>query len=157
MSRDASASGLSLDERRALASVLDELIPPSEDGQLPGAGEIGLASHIERALRLRPELRAALVPGLAALDAIARGRGAPGFSDLSRRERLEVLRAAEVETPTFLPTLTFLTYVGYYENPRVLEALGLEARPPFPEGHEVEPTDFSILDPVRERAPMYRK
>jgi hypothetical protein len=157
MSKEAGTPGLSPDERRALASVLDELIPPSEDGALPGAGDIGLASHVEGTLRLRPELRPALAPGLAALDAIARGRGAASFSDLPRPERVEVLRAAEAEAPAFLPTLTFLTYVGYYENPRVLEALGLEPRPPFPKGHEVEPTDFSILDPVRERAAMYRK
>ena len=29
-------------EARTLASVLDQIIPPSEDGKLPGAGELGL-------------------------------------------------------------------------------------------------------------------
>ena len=32
------------DERRALSSVLDEIIPPSNDGRFPGAGELGLGN-----------------------------------------------------------------------------------------------------------------
>ena len=51
----------------------------------------------------------------------------------------------------------FQTYAGYYQNPAVLEALGLEGRPPHPKGYEIGPDDPQLLDPVRARAPFYRE
>ena len=42
---------------RNLSAVLDELIPPSADGRLPGAGALGLASAIEEKMREQPDLR----------------------------------------------------------------------------------------------------
>jgi hypothetical protein len=33
----------------------------------------------------------------------------------------------------------------------------MEARPPFPQGFSVEQGDWSLLDPVRARAPMWRR
>ena len=39
---------------------------------------------------------------------------------------------------------------------RVLESLGTPPRPPFPEGYEVDQGDWSLLDPVRNRGPIYR-
>ena len=44
MSQAESDSGFSRAQERALACVLDEIIPPSEDGRFPGAGELGLVS-----------------------------------------------------------------------------------------------------------------
>jgi len=38
----------------------------------------------------------------------------------------------------------------------VMLSLGQEPRPPFPKGHVVEQGDWSLLDPVRARPPMYR-
>jgi hypothetical protein len=57
----------------------------------------------------------------------------------------------------FVPAFLFLVYSTYYQHPRVLGALGLEARPPHPKGYPMEPTDLTILDPVRRRAGMFRK
>ena len=34
------------DQQRGLAAVLDEIIPPSGDGTLPGAGALGLAAWV---------------------------------------------------------------------------------------------------------------
>jgi hypothetical protein len=48
-------------------------------------------------------------------------------------------------------------YSGYYQHPRVVEALGLEARAPHPKGFSMEPDDWTILDPVRARGKMYRE
>ena len=38
----------------------------------------------------------------------------------------------------------------------VVEGLGLEDRPPYPKGYEVEAGDLSLLDPVRARPKLYR-
>ena len=45
---------------------------------------------------------------------------------------------------------------SYYRDPRVLESLGTPPRPPFPEGYEIQQGDWSLLDPVRARGPIYR-
>ena len=44
----------------------------------------------------------------------------------------------------------------YYRDDRVLTAIGVEPRPPFPKGYEVPQGDWSLLDPVRARGPIYR-
>jgi len=145
------------DERRTLACVLDELVPPAPERRLPGAGEIGLAAHMERLAAELPAFRAALLPGLAALREIAQRRGAAGFAALRGEERLSALNELAAAQPAFVPNLVFQTYVAYYREGRVLESLGLEPRPPHPKGHELAPLDPARLDAVRARPPLYRK
>ncbi len=139
------------DEQRTLASVLDEIIPPSVDGRLPGAGQIGVASYVEVALQKTPALKAMVAQGLADLDQLARRQHAAGFAALPRAEKLRLLN----EQGFILP-LTIHTYAGYYQHARVIAALGLEARPPHPQGYDMEPNDLTLLDAVRRRPKLYR-
>jgi hypothetical protein len=97
------------------------------------------------------------VQGISGLDELARSRGSQSFAALSKPDRVQVLNELGPKQPAFLPTLILYTYGGYYQNGRVVEALGLEARPPFPEGYEVEPNDLTLLDEVRQRPKMYRE
>ena len=143
---------LSPDALRDLACVLDEIIPPSADGRLPGAGEAGVAEHVVRALGALPDLRTTVVDGLADLDRAARMRHDRRFATLARAERQALLAEQSFVFPLMLQT-----YVGYYQTPRVVEALGLPTRPPHPEGYAMEPNDLSLLDPVRRRPRLYRE
>jgi hypothetical protein len=148
---------LTSDERHTLTCVLDELIPRSQDGRFPAAGELGLVAYVGRRMRQRPSLRATVRERLAALAVDARGRGASGFAALDHGDREAVLRQHEAAAPAFFAELLVEAYSGYYQHPRVLEALGLEARPPFPGGHRVEPSDLAVLlGSVRARPKMYR-
>lgn len=156
MSEPASELGFSDEEKATLASVLDEIIPPSPDGRLPGAGALGLAGYIEQALERTPELRPVIARGLSAIRDLASRRSSQSFAALSGPHRLEVLNELASTEPGFLPGLIFHGYSGYYQNGRVVEALGLEPRPPYPQGYEVEPTDFTLLDAVRQRPRLYR-
>jgi hypothetical protein len=141
------------DQERGLAAILDTLIPPSSDGHLPGAGELGLA----RVLAQRaPVLAPLVVQALAILDGLAAERGAADFAGLDARERPALLQAWSSEHPLLLPALIFHGYAAYYGEQRVVEALGLEHRPPFPQGYPMEPTDPARLDAMRRRKPMYR-
>ena len=56
-----------------------------------------------------------------------------------------------------LAALIRVVLLCYYRDDRVMRSLGLEPRPPFPKGHVVEQGDWSLLDPVRARPPMWRK
>jgi hypothetical protein len=151
-----STADLAPEAAETLAALLDEIVPARDDGRLPGAGALGLGPHVARAAAEKPELAALLTQGLAALDALVRTRGDAHFAELARADRLEALAALGAEAPAFLPTLAFLTYAGYYRDPRVLEAVGHEPRPPYPKGYALPATDFALLDPVRARRPFYR-
>ena len=145
------------DEALALALVLDELIPPTEDGRMPGAGALGLEDHIAAALHPAPALREMLEQSLTALTELARRRNPQGLVALSAAERRAVLNELAASEHAVTPVLALHAYSGYYQHPRVLAALGLEARPPHPAGYAIEPNDLSLLDPVRRRAALYRR
>jgi len=139
----------SADEERLLVGLLDAIVPASADGRLPGAGQLDLVEHIARTVRETPMLRPVVEYGMSALSELAAKR-----ADGDVRAVLEEFAAGD---QFFMPAFLFLVYSTYYQNPRVLEALGLEARPPHPKGHEMEPIDLTLLDPVRRRDGMFRK
>jgi len=139
---------LSADEERLLVGLLDAVLPASADGRLPGAGQLDLVEQIARTVRETPMLRPVVEYGLTALGELAAKR-----ADGDLRAVLEEFAAGD---QFFMPAFLFLVYSTYYQHPRVLEALGLEARPPHPKGYEVAPNDLSLLDPVRQRGPIYR-
>jgi len=145
-------------DSRSLSAVLDELVPPRPDGALPGAGGLGVGAHVERMLAQLPELGDVVLSGLRVLNELARERkGLVSFADVAPNERHVLLREADVRAPGFTPSLTFLTFSGYYADPRVVAALGLEARPPFPQGYAVPDSDFALLENVRKRGPRWRQ
>jgi hypothetical protein len=156
MSDDTPRPSFPPDAARTLAAVLDELIPPSSDGRLPGAGAVGLVEYLEGVCQQTPDLRPALDGGLVALAELARENDAESLADLPQPDRAALLHELTSRAPAFLPGLLFHTYAGYYQQPAVLEGLGLPPRPPFPEGYTLELGDLGLLDPVRARARLWR-
>ncbi|HYR95727.1 MAG TPA: gluconate 2-dehydrogenase subunit 3 family protein [Candidatus Binatus sp.] len=148
--------GFTADEERVLRTLLDDILPPSDDGRLPGAGTIGLAAHIVRTVRKTPMLRPVVEYGLGALADLAAKRSPGGWPALSKQERSAVLEDFTATDQFFLPAFLFLLYSGYYQHPRVVEALGLEARAPHPKGFAMEADDWTVLEPVRTRGKTYR-
>ena len=144
------------DDKQLLALILDELIPPSADGRLPGAGALGVAADVEAAVRATPALGPVIASGLSMLEEIARKRETGGFAALSPADRVAVLRELEAADPVFVPTVMMLAYVGYYGNDRVVATLKPETHAPHPRGYEVEENDLALLDPVRARGKLYR-
>jgi hypothetical protein len=136
-------------QRETLTCVLDEIIPPSADGRMPGAGALGLAGEVERF--------AADNGGLAALAGALDVLEREGFAALSREKRTAAFAAFATRDPGFVPSLIFPTYTRYYVHPAVHRALGLDGRPPHPGGYALEPGDFTKLEAVRARGPIWRK
>ncbi len=137
------------DQRGVLACVLDEIVPPSADGRMPGAGALGLADAVERFAA-----NAGALAGLAnGLDALA----AQGFAALPRERRAAALAEFAAREPGFVPGLLFPTYTSYYQHPRVYQALGLDPRPPHPQGYTLEAGDLAKLEAVRARGPIWRR
>lgn len=135
-------------------AILDTIIPPSEDGLMPGAGQLSLGETIrESAGEVWPMLEEAME----ALDQSALDSGGQNFAELDMDGRSQLLEKSAESHPGLLPSLIFHTYTAYYRTPAVVEALGLEARPPYPTGYTLESGDPELLEPVRKRKPFYRK
>ena len=105
-----------------------------------------------------PAVKEMVVQSLTATDDLARQRSGHRLNDLPHEERVAVLDQLAASEQAFPPVLVLHTYAGYYQHPRVLEALGLEPRPPHPAGYATIEGDLTLLDAVRQRARrMYRE
>jgi len=143
------------EEQTALASeVLNQLIPGRDD--FPGAGELGVARHLDGVAASDPGIGRLLQDGLAAIESASREAHSAAFDDISDERKVEVLRAVEAESPQSFAMLVRHAYAGYYSNSRVIELMGLEARPPQPLGFELDPFDPSTVEHVKERGKIWR-
>ncbi len=142
-------------EQTELASeVLDQLIPAR--GGFPGAGELGVARHLDDVAASKSDLGRLFQDGLAVIESTSREAHSTAFAGLTDDRKIEVLRTVEAESPEFFFKLVRHTYAGYYSNSRIIEAMGLEARPPQPLGFELDPFDPSTVEKVRERGKVWR-
>jgi hypothetical protein len=136
-------------ERRELASIAAAMIPADKALGMPAADDPAILADIERSIgRDLTAVRQTLAD-------IATAAGAT-FATLAvdRREALVTERLAAGGWPAWL--FGRLVLGAYYRDDRVLRALGHEARAPFPKGYALEQGDWSLLDPVRDRAPLWR-
>ena len=125
------------------------IVPASLEYGLPGADDEAIFADIARSLgRDSNDVRTAL----AMLREIAGG----DFAVLDEA-------AAEAAAMTLLGREhTVRTALGravlqcYYRDDRVMHALGIEPRAPYPQGRVLEPDDWSLLGPVRGRPRMWR-
>jgi hypothetical protein len=126
---------LSEAERQILRVAAGSMIPANRELGMPGADDLAILADIERSIgRDLPSVRQAL----AGFDA---------------RQEINAWYAAGGGAAQ---TLGRLVLAAYYRDDRVLVALGHEARAPFPKGHVVEQGDWSLLDAVKHRPPLWR-
>jgi hypothetical protein len=143
------SSDLAAAEIRDLADIAGTMIPADAALGLPGADDpVILVDIVKSAGRDLPLVREAL----AAIASKSNG----GFASLDRGEREALINAYYKTGGAAAAALGRVIASAYYRDDRVLMALGLEARAPFPKGHEMEQGDWSLLDVVRKRAPFWR-
>ncbi len=140
-------------QRASLDIVLNMIVPPSPDGRMPGAAEVGVPAYLYTEA---PDALPVLRRELEELERRSRERFARGFAGLEEHERKPLIEAMRAREPSFMSRLAMETLACYYQHERVLQGLGLEARPPYPKGYQVAPGDLSLLGPVRARGKIYR-
>jgi hypothetical protein len=140
-------------ERATLDAVLDLIVPPHAGRGLPGASAVGVPAHL--AARA-PDALPALRDELDALDCAARKRHGHGFAALAPAARQSLVDAIRAAEPAFMSRLAIETVTCYYLDDRVLAAIGMEARPPWPKGYTVMKGDLALLEPVRARGRIWR-
>ena len=141
--------GLSAEQVRDFRALAGTIIPASQTYDVPGADDERIFGDILKSLdRDRDDIGRALVH----LATLAGG----AFADLGAEPRAEVAATFREAGGAPLAALVRVVLLCYYRDDRVMRSLGQEPRPPFPRGHVVEQGDWSLLDPVRVRPPMYR-
>jgi hypothetical protein len=147
MSTEAPLTQSQRDDLRALAGIM---IPASAEFDVPGADDPAIQADIVATLGRD----AALVRE--ALDQLAGLAGQP-FASLDPARREAVAMQLHAAGGAAVATLSRVVLQCYYRDDRVVRSLGLEPRPPYPKGHVLEDGDWSLLDPVRARPPMWRR
>ncbi|HJQ57435.1 MAG TPA: hypothetical protein VJ890_11035 [Vineibacter sp.] len=138
-------------EARDLRALAACIIPASARYGVPGADDEAIFADILRSIgRDRDDVRAAL----ARLADLA---GGARFAELDPAIRASIAEVLRAERSPAVAAATRVVLLCYYRDDRVMRSLDLEPRPPFPKGHVVEQGDWSLLDPVRKRAPLYRR
>ncbi|MEZ5558062.1 MAG: hypothetical protein R3E86_05870 [Pseudomonadales bacterium] len=140
-------------QRATLARLLDLLIPASADGRMPAAADLDLYADLAG---LNAPLLEALRVGLDRLETLAQDYLGQSFAALAARDCLTLRDRVRDEHPEFLRTFVVQSVARYYQHDRVMTAIGLEPRPPWPQGNLIEEGDWRLLDPVRARPRLYR-
>ena len=147
MTADSPLTPAQRDDLRDIAGVM---IPASAEFDVPGADDPAIQADIAATLGRD----AGLVRE--ALNELRRRAGQP-LTALEPARREEVALELRAQGGVAVATLIRVVLQCYYRDDRVVRSLGLEPRPPYPKGHELEDGDWSLLDPVRSRAPMWRR
>jgi hypothetical protein len=144
-----SGTGLSSAQQDALRALVALMIPGSALYQVPGADDEAIFADIASSLGRDTS---SVVQAINYLDGMSDGffLGAPAAA---RWELVERFRSAH---PLLAMVLVAVTTRCYYRDDRVMRSIGMDPRPPFPQGFEVAQGDWSLLDPVRARGKIYR-
>jgi len=116
-----------IDEARALASIVDQIVPPDQDA---GAVWAGVVNYIDRQL-CGPfqNLQRAYREGLAGVDQSSQGRFGKPFADLDSGQQIAILHLLnegqapgpiwqQISSADFFETVVDHTMQGFYGDPR---------------------------------------
>ncbi len=127
-----------------LAMVLNRLVPG--EGNMPGAGDLGVARFIDEVMADAPHLRGPV------FDVLNRVQATGAFA-LGGDELDGALAVVEQEQKASFTALIDATYTGYYTHPDVMAAIGVES----PSENIPEVTfDATMLEDVIRRGPIFR-
>lgn len=130
----------------ALRTLAGRMLPACPELGAPGADDDAIFSQLTAAARQAPDAFTGLLNLL-----------------LERADRLATAPLSEMMAelggaqPAAFGWLSVTMLSVYYRDDRVLRAFGQDPRPPFPKGYQVPEGDFSLLEPVRARGPIWRR
>ena len=136
-------------EKAALAAMCARMIPASAEFNVPGADDPLIQADIARSITRDAT---SVHNALAMLDRLAGG----SFAALPEAQQDQVCEKLRAEGGIDLTLTTRIVLQCYYRDDRVMISLGMEARAPFPKGHNLPQGDWSLLAPVRERGKIWR-
>ncbi|MPZ31676.1 MAG: hypothetical protein GEV13_11885 [Rhodospirillales bacterium] len=142
-------AGLSATEFDSLRDIAGAMIPADANLGAPGADDPAILDDIVKSVgRDLPLIRQALA------EIAAKSSGA--FAGLDRDKREALINGYYAGGGAAIVALGRVILSAYYRDDRVLLSLKHEARAPFPKGYTLEQGDWSLLEAVRKRPPLWR-
>jgi hypothetical protein len=135
-----------------LALLAKELLPGSAEMNIPQAGTeevnsiLSDANSVSEVLNILEKLDSSFDLNATQED------GSALATNLLRTLSQQPALYSQMARAIAIPLLT-----SHYQRADVLQGLGLDNRAPFPQGNLVKQADFSMLEPVYERGPIYRE
>ena len=137
---------LSEAEIDALREIAGTMVPADAALGVPGADDTAILADIVKSMgRDLPLVRKAIAEITA-----------KSFASLDRDKREALINDMHGSRAAPIVALGRVVLGAYYRDDRVLLALKHEARAPFPRGYILEQGDWSLLDAVRHRPPLWR-
>jgi hypothetical protein len=137
-----------------LRAAVGAMVPEQLELALPGADDPLIFADIVASVGPRHREISAV---LAALQHSALAQWQRAFEQLDSSQQLQLVNLLRESMPEPMWSLIALIFECYYRDDRVMDSLQMDKRPAFPQGFEVEAGDWSLLDPVKKRAPFYRQ
>ena len=101
-------------QQSLLTAALNCVIP--EEGNMPGAGDLGVIEFIETLVAPDPKLRRLVNEGLSQIVVAASVQSGQEFVDLDKDDQNEALKEVQAQQPAFFDFLLRQCYNGYYTN-----------------------------------------
>jgi len=151
-----SSNPLTDGDQQTLRILAGLLIPADAEFGVPGADDGDIFDNL-LALVLETEAGALDVKKhLDELNARAHLRNGATLTALGEPDQIALL--SDSASTEAVQTLIYYTANAYYQDGRVLESVNMKSEPPFPGGNnDVDQGDWSLLDPVKERAPFWKR
>ena len=141
---------LTPEEQSDLCTLAGMIVPSSDKFVVPGADDPAIFADIVTSITFeRDDIKTALN--------LLSGLAGAALDSLPLSTRVEVVSKLRDAGSPSIDILARHVLLCYYRDDRVMRSLGIEPRPPFPGGFTVEQGEWSLLAPVKARAPFWRK
>ncbi|MBN3854490.1 gluconate 2-dehydrogenase subunit 3 family protein [Paraburkholderia sp. Ac-20340] len=131
--------------------VLDTMLPGDAALGVPNASAIDFEGY-----QLRHRITQQVDAFLGVLTRVAHERFGRGFETLDATSRLAAINACKLADVRVFSAFVTHAMRAYYTDRIVLNAISAGPVPPFPAGAELPADDWTILEPVYERGPIWR-
>ena len=120
---------------------------------MPSAKEVEFKKYL---IETNPSFLKEIGSKLKTLNKLSKDIYKLNFVDLPKQNKEKIFQKLLKFEEIFMKQFSHQFMDCYYTNDRVLEGLGLEVIPPFPDGNIVESGDFRLLEPVVQRGKFMR-
>ena len=129
------------------------MIPADDAYEVPGADDPAIFSAI---ISQSLSEQVYIAGELDKINQQAEQETGSSFAELTPEQQMALAEQIGLGSP-FFRLLSVIAVQCYYMDDRVLTSLEFEARPPFPQGHQIEQGDWSLLDPVKAMPRRWRE
>jgi hypothetical protein len=143
---------LDKEQNKMLTTLLSLIIPANEDYKMPSANDVGFFSYMEN-----KNIESFIQEVLITIIKESHNNYSQDFFTLTTDEQLQLVNILKRKHIRLFISLTNHVFQCYYQNDNVLEAIGVEARPPFPNGYFVKEGELLLLESVYNRGTIYRE